>query len=870
MTTHLPVYRATVYAPRSISNPNETAVLSPSGAWHSEDFKVASAQGISGFQPYIVTIPKGRKSRLDSIKKKLDIGAITLKLGDKRQNTSTNLNRWVTAFIGDSTGKNRMLGLKCYVEESLDGGSTFSSYYVGRITEFPLDGLLKYKITIKEENSLLKRVKVFGFEPSGSVLAADNLTDGYSNRRMFLPLGPEKKYGPIGTVGIPFGVWGNSRSGRNRVINVSITDANIEDGKNWVVKPLLETFPEYGGDDADRKETEYGYGPIVEVFSAGTIGRFIITYADLVSQGGGISSLASKLPFLLKGMLLEEIPGDAYRKGSFSDFGLGNIVFYKILDNREISEKSPLLSGNVHPVQYWKDMLKGSFSLLDTNGDAIFRDTFDIAEASFSALIADTAIYKDARFMETKELDMDKAITTRILQPYNLAYRMEPTESAGVGVNVIVPFSMGLPATTAGIPTITEDALVAGSKPTWEPGEPFVSFETKYYQDRKKPLQDLDRGNDDNASLMTSGPIYIKTLDIDNVHAGEGIFKIDAQGMRFFPFEFFVDVIRFPFLFSRSRVIGEQAQAFHNENVYRWSRGPAKVSIKARRSGSVETTQIGDWRLLDIAYIPGEFGHVRGETRLAQCIERTENGPNLTLRFVDSGRNVQTATPTVGTFNQVANTNSVSGTVEVTTALRVEGGFAVTEQSIATRPDTTSSAWDISYRQIQLSGSTDVVLGQCPNGARIWPRFRSWTVSPDELELPSDWAYPSNDFVDIAAMNPPTNLIASEITQETARMTWVNGEATASVELKIKPADSSSFTRVAFLVAGSTQFALTNLSPSASVNPYEASVGHIDQWGGASATASVSFTCTGAAVQQCPLITGITIVSVEEDTREIA
>lgn len=878
MTLFNPIYRATVYAPRSVSNPNETSVLTPSSAHHSQQFKVASAQGVSGFQPYMAEIPRGRKSRLDPISKKLDIGAITITLGDYRdQGTSNNLQRWITAFIGDSTGKNRLLGLKVLIEESLDSGASWQAYYVGRITEFTLSGLTQYKVTIKEENSLQKRVKCFQGEPSASVLAAESAT-GYANRRLFLPMGrAEGSYGPWTTLGDGFGQWKTARSNENRVISNNLADPyNTQDGILWITKPLVEAVAEVNSFSAFNKESNVGFGPIIEVRSAfAPFGpapkyRYYVTFIE--SESTGLGHSISGRPLYAQTILLEALPSGSFRRGNLSQFPDGAYIYWKILDNREISEKSPLLIGDVHPVQYWKDLLKGAFSILDNDGEAIFRDSFQIEESDFDALIADEATYKTGRFPQTKELELNKVIEEQILRPYNLAYRMEPaTSSAGVGINKIVPFSMDMPADTSGIPTITTNDLVAGSKPTWEPGEPKVFFETKAYNETFKDFVEVNRNEDDNPSLWSEAPVFIRTVDLDNVHGGEGDYKVDAKGIRWAGYElvFIQGGGPVPQPIPRAYIYRSLAEAFHNLNVFRWSRGPAKVSIKAKRSGSIETTKVGDFRLLDVDFLPGEFGHVRGETRLVQCVERTEDGPNLNLQFVDSGRNIQTPAPIVGNFYQVPGTNTISGSVGVTTDQILRAEMAYTDQSVAARPATTSSLWQRARTANYTSGSHTLVLGNIPNGIRTWPRFRTQAASADEVELLSDWIYPTNDYVDITILSAPSNLTIHNITKESATLRWTNAAVTASTEVLIKPYLSASFTTATILGQGTDRYTLINLSPSGSSNPWTAGVRHIDQFGGISTTVSASFSCSGDFNLVCPAIGGIQFVEIVENTEII-
>src|ERR1051326_7846401 len=99
MTLLQPVYRATVYAPKS-TDATEATVLTPvSGAPHGDAFKVATAEGVSGFKSYM-GMPSGRRGRIDVLSKKTDTGEISFEVLDQRTTPGgSNAQRWVTAFV---------------------------------------------------------------------------------------------------------------------------------------------------------------------------------------------------------------------------------------------------------------------------------------------------------------------------------------------------------------------------------------------------------------------------------------------------------------------------------------------------------------------------------------------------------------------------------------------------------------------------------------------------------------------------------------------------------------------------------------------------------------------------------------------------
>src|SRR5258706_4933135 len=152
MSTFNVAYRATVYASRSL-DPSETTILTPiPGAPHSDPFKIATRAGIGGFQPYM-DFPSGRRGKIDLLSKKTDIGEISFDIVDVRTVAGgANANRWVTAFIGDSKGLPRFARLKCYVEESLDGALSWTSFFTGRVRSLTLrpDSLIVYTLSLRD------------------------------------------------------------------------------------------------------------------------------------------------------------------------------------------------------------------------------------------------------------------------------------------------------------------------------------------------------------------------------------------------------------------------------------------------------------------------------------------------------------------------------------------------------------------------------------------------------------------------------------------------------------------------------------------------------------------------------------------------
>ena len=111
-----------------------STVLTPAaGAVHNEPFAVTTlpSGSIAGYQPYMRP-PKGSRGQLDIRAGRSTVGTYTVDILDKRLGTG-NDERWMTAFIGDVNSKLTIIGKKGVIEETLDGGATWSPFFIGRV-----------------------------------------------------------------------------------------------------------------------------------------------------------------------------------------------------------------------------------------------------------------------------------------------------------------------------------------------------------------------------------------------------------------------------------------------------------------------------------------------------------------------------------------------------------------------------------------------------------------------------------------------------------------------------------------------------------------------------------------------------------------
>lgn len=850
MASFEPVYRLRIFATGSTQTP-----LTPApGAPHSDDFVIATTQSLAGSQPYL-GLPSGQKNIFDIVKKDSIIGSLKFRLMDKSLSTGNNLVRWVSAFVGDERGKVKLLGNECSVEESIDGGVTFLPFYFGVVESFQLSGEFnQYDLVVREKNETQRNIILFRGEPSASLL----FSNSYGNRRQMVPWGSDGQYGPFPSYAKTIGTWRTSVSDRNRVIETDLANPfnNIVGGAH-VSEPFMDEIPITGGENAVLEQSEGSSGPIVRVTSGATVGRFTATYGQLAFDLTGVSVDG---PFFVAKLLLEPLDPSAFEYLALDGFSPGQAVRYQVLTNEPPTKEFPTLVGDVHPIQFLKDIYLGLHSALNpSDGKAIFSGSVDIDDASFDVLISDGK-FKESRWLIEREISMRKFVSKNILDPYLLGFRMQATESFGRFFSKLVLFDLEAPATLSGIPTIETDEVVAGAPVSWEPGQTFEQFDFTTYQERYSRVSNgFIRGDEvrdpltgpANPTLITQFPIIDSTIVVENITGkGNRTLQQDGLGLRWILNEQFYDIESDAsgitnFTLTRKAMVERVSRQLKAQSIFRLGRGPATVTIDVRRTANTNDLQVGEWRLLDVDYLPDPFTHVRGGTRLMQCVERSERGNAIRFKFVDSGQNTQRAAPTMHEFTQIGATSAASGGISVGVTDSVETWFAMTPTDVATRPDETSSLWQFNRTQLIQGGTTgSVFLGPVAVGSRVWPRARSRPPIDEDNQIPSDFVFhPTPGYFDMSsALNPPTNLFVLNRTTVTADIRWVVGDTTASIEVLLKPESSSSFALVTRLTPRTTQYTLGGLSVAISENPYVVAIRHIDTRSGAtSATASFMF-----------------------------
>lgn len=850
MTAFESCYRMTIFSPKEIDLTESTVLTPASDADHSDSFKVATKTGITGFQPYL-GFPQGRKAQFNPLDKKSTIGSLAFDLYDFKTGTD-NAVRWVTAFVGDSKGYARLKGLKAYVEESLDGGSSWSPYFVGYTTDFSLNGALKFSVVIRDASDALK-TKIFTRQPHSSIT--------YNAKPMLLPVGLDGAYGDVeatdyftGTFDREDTTYGilripNDEGYRrdnilgaafgNKPYNLSVTGGGLM-SQLAKMRAISDTY-------SDFKVTVFTTAGV-------EIGSYSLFHIETRPW------MWLQKPRAAKNLYIKELP-DSHPEyaelGDLSDEGTYQFAVYP-LETATISENNPLLLNDVHPVKFLEDICSGSFGPLyvedEVNKLPAGKNVGDrIVELPMSASTFTTLKAKnlyDSRWRITKSYPLNEFVEKYLCQVYHIGYRIDPAVVSGVPKGVISVFDCHPPSSTTGLVTITDADLVAGKTPTWEPTSPLGTLSLKYYQDDYPSLEDLvvEQEDAEFPEIPFGGIEEIEEpvihMDLRRLDAGVTDMTIDAIGIRGYEFEW---------KRSTSSMIGSfQAVRYNVADPYkeRFSNGPANVTLYCLRTSNTSAVKIGDWCIIAVPVLPNPQTHARGGSRIMQCTERSENGLTLTLRFSDLGQNATLTAPNITSF--VSSSTDPYNTVQMTYTTTVTGSvqawYAVTETSASSRPAEEDSTWVLGNTTYRTPGTYTVVFPGILSGKKVWGRARTLNAPGQTQKLPSDWDYPTNNYTFTRGMTAPTGLAISDITATTAHVSWSNaGDETAYTEIYMASPSTGSLDYFTRVVGGVSEYDLFGLNTGSASNPYKVAIRHSNLYGSVSAFVSGTFTASGSA-----------------------
>lgn len=811
-----PVYRATVYAPRSGSS--ESTPLRPaSGSPHNSDF-VVSTKTLSGSFAYM-GIPQGKRGTFGLPQFSLEVGQYAIPLFDVRTSpTGSNINRFVTAYLGDTSGSLRLVGRKVYIEESLDDGASFNPFFVGRITEFNLRDELSYEMVVRDAIEELK-TPIFDSYPAVQygVYVAElpkGLTGAVQptiqrNLAYFKPLTLKAKYTRDYDGQRVFGVLGSSMDSR---LNDAASVLTYQPPANAILGTPSLTGSR--GQDVVRASIS-GIGDF-QVSAVRWHKRNVDSTRVIMTDFGTIELDRNDSEYTAGASLTLNTTYDFnfYRQGE---------IFW--------------LSG-VNPTTVVRDICQGRFF---TRYASAYVPTIAYDTSSLSTVDAAIAV-DSASFQITEKMEAIEFLEKYFCRPFSVGMAMEPALSGSVPISQIRFFTTAVPTSTdlTSSITITDADVIVGESLEWSPGRPSRKFVGKYYTDYLYDVagQVADKIPAQEAKIFDTVPSEVIYLDFADTDTDVNPYEVDFNGIR-----------RVVSLSDKQGEIGDDPETERlvmkllDAHVQRFQSGPPHVTLVCRRSTNINNCRVGDFVLVEVEVLPNSATHTRGGTRVMQIVGKHPLGTTVTLDLVDVAINQTNATPTLGTITgNGINRLTTSVTSSVPCRLHVQMASVGNGGSL---PAAGSPLWSTVMTGYVGSGSQTYTFGNAYAGSTHYIRARAETYT-GETKLPSPWATNATGY-NQNTISAPSGLTVTEVNRKTALVSWTN-TATGSVEVWLaSPASSAStdLTRIVSIPPLSQYFRLSGLDLNSSPS-HSVAVRYRGEFGGYSTFTSASFVASGS------------------------
>jgi hypothetical protein len=819
-----------------------SSVLTPAAnAPHSEPFKITTlpSGSVVGYASYM-RVPKGSRGALDPRMGSSTIGQYNIEILDTRTGT-TNENRWVTAFLGDSNNNLTIIGKKAVIEETVDNGITWTPFFVGRINDISLTSTLSYTMTLGDSLELMKQ-KIFASEP----------VVNYISYKSLIPTGYIRDVSTLddtSTLSVANGLDVETVvvDSTQRLLILTKRSVNRADN-NWTGGNLSQ------GADSLYVSTVAGSPPYRALVLNN--GNYYVYAVNWLRTPAGAQTNASTQKIEM--ISIGELPKADPSWGSITAVGANDkpkIWVYRLIGD---SDKVAEFFLNETPYNILRDVLLGKFfnqsATTITSGGADYyfamANNIPFNEASIASVESAYPIGK-VLYRVHEPLSAADFIEKHICQPYSLAYTFIPETINGSINSSFNLFSTTQPSSSVGFVTLDSSNINTISDKQWKTNEPLLFVKGKYYVENirggryavQKPSTDSLANSTDVLQTLENTLIYGNLNEVND--PSYKILDIDFSSIRGVN----SDITTFNNVgLIENTIASEWARSKALKlasNIYnRFKAGNPEVIISCIRNATTNGIDVGDFVLVNSTVLPNQALHQRGGTRIYQVTDRNIDGININFGLFDSGINSTMNTPSFGAFVS-ASTNAVSSSITTTDNANVEIEYAVVTQG-ASIPSAGSTGWLLS-NALHISSSTKpILLPNLPEGRTVYLRARSFAPDNTSLKLPSQYAYTSAYTLNgIAA---PTNVIVSNINARSARINWTNTNSLYLTEVLLASPSGTPNTSIIQLPASSSTYTLLGLNEDTSTS-HTVGVRYIDNYGGFSSIASASFVATGSATQ---------------------
>lgn len=825
-------YRLRVYD--GLYSSNSTTVLTPaSGSAHSDPFAISTIP-LTGYEPYM-DMPRGKRGSFNVPTQRLEVGTYTINILDKRTELD-NANRWVSAFIGNSKGKLNLIGLKTFIEESVDGGNTWSPFFVGQLTDIALESLNKISITIKDNVEYLKE-NIFQGYPNVDytiypTLVPATLSKNVENEQNIIIFNREP---------------GIKVSGIEKEIRIFGQEFAVVRIQNDGLNDPRNIWPLQVGVGRDGPGIRFGYAtegnPIRALVKViGTEYIFGVEYIDVTSNTTALNQVSR-----IREIGLYTLPSSEGGVGTIEDLPSGvnlTTVEIYIFEYQRTLEKG----AGLFLVNDWKqiliDLLDGKFYAPVTyNGSAIGSERkTEYDEASIDAILVNRTIPRPAFHIE-KSISGVEWLEKNLLAPYSVGYTMEPIVSASVPKCRARFFTTAIENTFGSIGTLTETDIVAAS-PSWDIQPPVYRVAGTFYSELQTRVTKTP-SEGAREQVPATNKISEKVVVVDNefvVDETASVLEFDMNGFRAFA------ELQNLNTQSTFNITDVQYQRFkvieHLRFIFdRFKAGTPSIMVKTLRTTNTNALQVGQYVSVDISTIPNQALRARGGTRIMQVLNKFAMGIYYEMELLDSGVNAIMAVPTFGAI-----TNPARGGVQFTATTSADAivhvQYAVVDIS-GSAPSVNSPAWVFGAR-LPINTTTDtILLDGLTEGKIIYIRGRTEAPYNGDIKLPSAWVSVGN--ITLNNIPTPGAVTASQITTKSAKLTWTNTSTDYAIEIYLASPAGTPDTKIATLPEGSTNFTISGLDLNSSTS-HRAGVRYYDPYMGNGFFSTVNFTATGSAV----------------------
>lgn len=820
-------YRLTVYD-GPLYYTGSTVLIPAAGAIHGDQFKVTTqATGsASGYFPYM-RIPRGNNGQFNLENARSSVGTYNVELLDAKISASNNANRWVSAFIGDTNAKLSIVGKKAYIEETVNSGSTWSPFFVGRINQIDLSSPLTLNFEIGDSLEILKQT-IFSLPPNV----------GYVAFKSQLPVGGFTK-----TISASSNAFISASTALD-IANIRWSGPNATD--RWIE---LTSAAVNRGDNFWLKGNGYGIGAAAGNLFGVLNGQN--TYRCQISSSAGINYYQvdfvqtpanikeSDVIQPIKTIRVVALPTNDPQYSAISTLATGsytsNIRIYRTLgDTGEEIEPFYL---NTTPYQLIRDICDGKFFAQNANTAKILYNSASLAGLETSNVLP-TLLFRIGEQMEAVEF-----LERYICKPFSIGYTFEAALSGSIPVSQLRFFSTKQPTSLTGVATLDADDIISNVDKGWSTTEPLMYVGGRFYVENKRIINRTTLANNpDMDTNPTTISNYTSIIGLDQVtDASYRVTEIDFNAIRGLDNATFNPTANISNISSVNWARG-LAERMMMSIYNRQKAGNPLITFQCVRNANTNSVKVGDFVLVNLDVLPNQATHLRGGTRLYQIMEKTANGLTVDLTLADSGVNETMTAPTLGTVTS-PRANTATFDVTTTQSASVEIDYAVTTTSDSA-PVESSVNW-LFFAKASINTTTQsFTISNIPEGRKIFIRVRAVAPDASDVKLPSSYVVSAG--TSLSNITAPSAVSVTNITSRAATVSWTNTNTFYTLQVYLASPAGTPDTPIIELPPESTTYRLTGLQLNSSTS-HTVGVRYSDAYKGFSAFTTASFTAAGTA-----------------------